>query len=164
MMKKIIFLLVLMFQAASVNAEGSDGTIDAKRIYAGGGLSFNNLSGVGSSNGFQFFGGYEFAFKLNDDISTSVELGYMDSGKFDRLSAAPKVSAAKGMWLAAVESVPLSNKIDMLVRLGYDFGDDDGLLIGTGVRYKFTTKVAMRMEYVARQHVSGLQADVLFKF
>ena len=52
----------------------------------------------------------------------------------------------------------------MLVRLGYDFGDDDGFLLGTGMQYKFTTKVAMRMEYIARQNVSGLQANVLFHF
>ncbi len=66
--------------------------------------------------------------------------------------------------MAMLESVPLSSKTDMLVRLGYDFGDDDGFLLGTGMQYKFTTKVAMRMEYIARQNVSGLQANVLFHF
>ena len=52
----------------------------------------------------------------------------------------------------------------MLARVGFDFGDDDGVLLGTGLQYKFTTKVAMRMEYVARQNVNSLQANVLFKF
>ena len=63
-----------------------------------------------------------------------------------------------------VESVPLTSKTDMLARLGFDFGDDDGFLLGAGMQYKFTTKVAMRMEYVARQNVNSLQANVLFKF
>ena len=160
-MKKIVFLLALMSMVSSVNAEKG---IDAKRIYGGAGLGFNNLSGEGSSRGFQLFAGYDFDFKINDDISTAVEIGYMDSGKFDKLNSAPKTGAAKGLWLAAVESVPLSSKTDLLVRLGFDFGDDDGFLIGTGFRYKFTTKVAMRMEYVARQHINGLQADVIFNF
>ena len=88
----------------------------------------------------------------------------MDSGNFDRLSGGGSSDEAKGLWLAMLESVPLSSKTDMLVRLGYDFGDDDGLLLGTGMQYKFDTKIAMRMEYVAREHVHGLQANVLFKF
>jgi hypothetical protein len=74
------------------------------------------------------------------------------------------VNAVKGAWFSMLESVPLSTKTDMLVRLGYDFGDDDGLILGTGMQYNFDTKVAMRMEYVAREHMNGLQANVLVKF
>jgi len=165
LMKKIILVLTLMslvfaFRISAVNAEG---VVDAKRIYVGGGLGFNNLPGAGSSRGFQFFGGYDFNFKINDDISTALEIGYMDSGDFDKFNGG-SISSATGLWAAAVESVPLSNKTDMLVRFGYDFGDDDGFLIGAGMQYKFTTKVAMRMEYVTRENVNGLQANVLFKF
>jgi len=32
------------------------------------------------------------------------------------------------------------------------------------MQYNFDTKVAMRMEYVAREHMNGLQANVLVKF
>ncbi len=165
LMRKIIFLLALMFLVSGANAEG---TIDAKRIYVGGGLGFNSLPGVGSARGFQFLGGYEFNFKLNDDISTALEVGYMDSGDFDAFfntfGGINTDTSATGFWASAVESVPLSNKTDMLVRLGYDFGDDDGLLLGAGMQYKFTTKVAMRMEYIARESINSLQANVLFKF
>ncbi len=160
-MKKIVFLLALMTMVSNVNAEG---TVDAKRIYVGAGLGFNSLPGVGSSRGFQFIGGYEFNFKLNEDISTALEFGYMDTGDFDRFNGINSNANASGLWVAAVESVPLSSKTDMLVRLGFDFGDDDGFLLGTGMQYKFNTKLAFRMEYVARQNVNSLQANVLVKF
>lgn len=159
-MKKITCLLILMSSVFTAHAEG----IDAERVYLGGGLSFNSLPGVGSSRGFQFFAGYEFAGRLNDDISTALEVGYMDSGNFDRINNNNKYNAAEGVWAAFVETVPVSNKVDILGRLGYDFGDDDGLLLGAGIQYKFNTKAAMRMEYVTREHVAGLQANVLFKF
>jgi len=162
-MKKIIYGLALMFLASSVHAEG-EGPIKADQIYVGGGLGFNSLPAAGSARGFQFIGGYEFATKLNDDITSAIELGYMDTGDFDQLNSGTKVSAAKGAWLAYVGSVPLSKKTDMLARLGFDFGDDDGVLFGTGLQYKFTTKVALRTEYVARQNVNSLQANVIFKF
>ena len=109
-------------------------------------------------------GGYEFKTKLNEDITSALEIGYMDTGNFENINNTTKSDDVSGVWVAMLESVPLSRKTDMLARLGYDFGDDDGLLLGTGMQYKFTTKIALRMEYVARQNVNALQANVLFKF
>ncbi|NNJ50020.1 MAG: outer membrane beta-barrel protein [Gammaproteobacteria bacterium] len=160
-MKKLVCILTLMVMSSAASAEGA---LDAQRIYLGGGLGFNSLPGYGSARGFQFFGGYDFAFKLNDDISSALEIGYMDTGDFDQYKGPGSNEDVKGLWAAMLESVPLSSKTDMLVRLGYDFGDDDGVLLGTGMQYKFTTKVAMRMEYIARQNVNALQANVLFHF
>ncbi len=166
-MKKVVvvyaFLFLSVAQFAAMSSAQAEG-LDAKRIYLGGGLGFNSLPGYGSATGFQFLAGYDFDFKLNDDISTALEVGYMDSGNFDRYKGPDSGKDTKGIWAAAVESVPLSSKTDMLVRLGYDFGEDDGFLLGTGLQYKFDTKVAFRMEYVARQNVNSLQANVLFKF
>ncbi len=161
LMKKIIFILTLMFLVSSANAEG---VVNAKRIYVGGGLGFNSLPGYGSARGFQFIGGYDFEFKLNEDISSALEIGYMSSGDFDQYKGFSSNENVKGLWAAMLESVPLSSKTDMLVRLGYDFGDDDGFLMGTGMQYKFDTKLSFRMEYVARQNVNSLQANVLVKF
>lgn len=138
--------------------------IDAEDFYVGGGLGFNSLPDFGSATGFQFFGGYEFDFKLNEDISTALEIGYMASGDFSQFEGSNSNEDAKGLWAAAVQTVPLSSKTNMLVRLGFDFGDDDGFLLGTGMQYKFNTKLAFRMEYVARQNVNSLQANVLVKF
>lgn len=165
-MKKIVGLVLFSVSilGAPMVAQAEGLKLDAKRFYLGAGLNFNSLPGVGSSRGFQFIGGYEFDFKLNEDISTSLELGYMDSGEFDRLNTSGNADEASGLWVAVVESVPLTSKTDMLARIGYDFGDDDGFLLGAGMQYKFDTKVALRMEYITREHVSGLQVNVLFKF
>jgi len=163
-MKKITHLFVFIVLAMTAHVEAQAEGLDAKQFYLGGGLNFNSLPGVGSARGFQFFGGYNFKFKLNEDISSALEIGYMDSGNFDRINNAGNSNDVNGLWVAMLESVPLSRKTDMLVRAGYDFGDDDGLLIGAGLQYKFDTKVALRMEYVTREHVNGLQANVLVKF
>ena len=165
-MKKVkglfVFVVLAMFVHVEVQAEAQG--VDAKQFYVGGGLGFNSLPGAGSATGFQLIGGYEFKTKLNEDITSALEIGYMDTGNFDNIYNTSSHDDVNGVWVAMLESVPLSRKTDMLARLGYDFGDDDGLLLGTGLQYKFTTKIAMRMEYVARQNVNALQANVLFKF
>ena len=167
-MKKVTGLFVFMALAMLVHVEAQAETqsqgVDAEQFYVGGGLGFNSLPGGGSATGFQIIGGYEFKTRLNDDIISALEIGYMDTGNFERINSTTKFDDVNGGWVAMVESVPLTRKAGMLARLGYDFGDDDGLLLGTGLQYKFTTKIAMRMEYVARQHVNSLQANVLFKF
>jgi len=166
-MKKIVTISAVVLMSVTQfagTALAEDAPVDAKRLYAGGGFGFNSIPGGGSATGVQLFGGYDFKFKLNEDISTALEIGYMDSGSFDRYKGGKSNSNAKGVWAAALESVPLSNKTDMLVRLGYDFGKDDGVLLGTGLQYKFDTRVAFRMEYIARQNVNSLQANILFKF
>ncbi len=167
-MKKVTRLFVLMVLAMATQAEAQAETQAtgplAQRFYLGGGLAFNSLPGVGSARGFQIFGGYEFNFKLNDDISSALEIGYMDTGHFDRINSTTSSEDVSGLWVSMLESVPLTRKAAMLARLGYDFGDDDGLILGTGLQYKFDTKVALRMEYVARENMTGLQVNVLFNF
>ena len=166
-MKKVTGLFVFMALAMLVHVEAQAETqsqgVDAAQFYVGGGLGFNS-GGGGNATGFQIIGGYEFKTKLNDDITSALEIGYMDTSDFENIDGNSSNRDVNGVWVAMLESVPLSRKADMLARLGYDFGDDDGLLLGTGLQYKFTTKIAMRMEYVARQHVNSLQANVLFKF
>lgn len=166
-MKKVTRLFVFMVLAMAAQAEAQAETqsqgVDAEQFYVGGGLGFNSLSGA-SATGFQIIGGYEFKTKFNDDITNALEIGYMDTGNFENLYSTTKSDDVNGAWFSYLGSVPLTRKAGMLARLGYDFGDDDGLLLGTGLQYKFTTKIAMRMEYVARQHVNSLQANVLFKF
>jgi hypothetical protein len=159
-MKKVAGFIALMAFAIGANAEG----LDPSRFYLGGGFSANNLAGVGCARGYLFFGGFYINLKINDDISSALEVGYMDSGDFDRYDGPTYSDNATGVWFAALESAPLTKKTDMLVRVGYDFGDDDGLILGTGLQYKFDTKVALRMEYVTRDHIDGLQANVLVHF
>ena len=154
-MKKVIWLLVMLAVSLNVNAE----TFNSKKLYVGAGIAFNQ-----GATGFQVLGGYNFDFRLNEDISSAIELGYMDSGDFDGLNGGGKVDGAKGLWVSMVERVPLTRRANMMARLGVDFGDDDGLLLGAGLEYKFDTRVFLAMEYIAREHIGGLQANVRIRF
>lgn len=164
MMKKIAAFLIPMTMVILSPVQAQTASLDAEGFYIGGGLNFNSLPGVGSARGFQLIGGYEFNYKVNDDITVSLEAGYLDSGDFNRINSLSSSDSAAGLWVSLLGSVPLSRKTDMLARAGYDFGDDDGFLLGAGIQYKFDTKVALRMEFVTREIVSGLQANVVVKF
>ncbi len=163
-MKKIVGLSVLITWAMVTPVQAQLEGLDAERFYVGAGLTFNSLPDVGSARGLQLIGGYEFEYKINDDITSALEIGLMDTGDFESINKPGKADDVSGLWISTLQSVPLSSKTDMLARLGYDFGDDDGLLLGMGMQYKFDTKVALRMEYIAREHMTSLQVNVRFKF
>jgi hypothetical protein len=132
-------------------------------LYIGGGLNFNSY-GFGNATGIQVLGGYQFNAKLNGDITSAVEIGYMDSGNFDNnVFGNNNNNDAQGVWLAMVESVPVSNKVDALVRVGVDLGDDDGLMVGAGMGYNFNSQTALRTEYVVRDNINSFQFNVLFR-
>ena len=105
-MRKVLGSFALLSLAVMTNVSAQTEGIDANRVYFGGGLNANSLPGVGSARGFQFFAGYDFNFVINEDILTAVEIGYMDSGDFDRINLKGNFGDATGVWAAAVESVP----------------------------------------------------------
>ena len=157
-------ITLLLFPLLAGAAQSSDEiTIKRHNLYFGGGLGFNSLPGAGSAVGAQLLAGYNFDFKLNGDITTAVELGYMDTGDFDYYTAPGSIDGASGFWLNAVESVDINPKFDMLVRAGLDLGDDDGFMAGAGIGYKFNDRVSWRTEYVVRDHVDSFQFNVLFR-
>ena len=168
-MKRGLFFSLLMFiSSAAVAAQGSSVTINTSSFYVGFGLGFNGHKG-GRSMGYQFLGGYEFAAKLNGDISTAIELGYMDTDNFEgkTLPDGPTNSSteeAKGLWLNVVETFPIGNKVEGLARLGLDFGDDDGIMVGAGMGYNFNRNWALRSEYVIRESVDSFQFNLLYGF
>ena len=158
----------MFISSSAVSAEGSSITLSTSSFYLGGGLGFNSHGGA-RSNGFQIFGGYEFAGKLNGDISTAIELGYMDTDNFETkdLPAGTTRSTtqeAKGMWLNVVETFPIGNRVEGIGRLGLDFGDDDGIMVGAGMAYNFNRHWALRSEYVIREAVNSFQVNLLYGF
>ncbi len=169
MMKRGLLLSFLMlFSSAAVSAEGGSVTLRASSFYLGGGLNFNSYGGA-RSTGIQFLGGYEFNFRLNGDIRTAIELGYMDTGTFENknLNTGASFSTnqdAEGVWLNVVETFPIGNKVDGLMRLGLDFGDDDGLMAGAGIAYNFNRHWLLRSEYVVREAVNSFQFNLLYGF
>ncbi len=58
----------------------------------------------------------------------------------------------------------LDSQFRLLGRLGVDFGDDDGLMVGAGLGYAFNRQLEVRGEYVARDNIDSLQANVVYRF
>ena len=169
MMKRGFLLSGLMlFASSTLAAEGGSVTLQSSDFYLGGGLGFNGFRG-GRSVGFQIVGGYEFAGKLNRDISTAIELGYMDTDNFEDKTLPEGVSTttraeAKGAWLNLVWAYPIGNRVEGLWRVGVDFGDDDGLMAGAGMGYNFNRNWSLRTEYVVREAVDSFQFNLLYGF
>ena len=168
MKRGVFFSLLMLFSSAAAAAQGGSITLQTSSFYLGGGLGFNAYAG-GRSVGYQFLGGYEFAGKLNGDISTAIELGYMDTDNFEskNLNTGATSSSnqeAKGMWLTVVESFPISQRVEGIARLGLDFGDDDGIMVGAGMGYNFNRHWALRSEYVIREAVDSFQFNLLYGF
>jgi hypothetical protein len=156
-MKKIIPLLGLLLIATQATAAD----LNTKQIYFGAGIGFNSVNNnnfYNNSNavGFQVFAGLPLAVNMGS-AALAVEVGYMDTGNFDR------GGSANGLWSTAVVSLPLNNDIKLLGRLGYDFGDDDGAMVGAGVGFPLASKTDMRIEYVVRDHIDSLQANFVFR-
>lgn len=133
---------------------------DTSNAYGGVGLTFNTV-GTGNATGFQLFGGYDLNVRINDDIATAVEVGYMDSGDFSFFGGGSG-NSAEGIWAAIVPSVEINQKMDAFTRVGLDFGDDDGVLVGAGMGYHFNKQAELRVEYVVRDNINGLQFNAVF--
>jgi hypothetical protein len=156
-MNKIIPILALLITTSTAYAQN----LDTKQIYFGAGMGFNSVNNnnfYNNSNavGFQAFAGLPLAVNMGS-AGLAVEVGYMDTGNFDR------GGSANGLWSTAVASLPLNNNLKLLGRLGYDFGDDDGAIIGAGVGFPMASKIDMRVEYVVRDHIDSLQANLVFR-
>jgi len=168
-MKRVALLSALMlFTSASLAAEGGSVTFHTSSFYLGGGLGFNSFGG-GRSTGFQLLGGYEFAGRLNGDISSAVELGYMSTDTFEGKdlnngSTSSTNQEADGVWLNYVGSYPIGNRVEGLWRIGLDFGDDDGIMAGAGMGYNFNRHWSLRSEYVVREAVNSFQFNLLYGF
>ena len=159
MMRKLSLLFISMLFVFNVQAEG----LDANKLYVGGGLGYNDI-GYDEALGFQLFAGLPIPVKMGN-ARLLGEVGYMDSGNFDRTVGGfgTASSKAKGIWANAVVEIPAGEKINLLARAGLDFGDDDGLMIGGGVGIPAGNKMDIRFEYVVRDHIDSLQANLVIR-
>lgn len=148
-------------------ASGQAMAID--NLYGGGGLGLNSLSGWDNAIGYQFFGGYEMT-ELFGDVGTRVpelfisgEVGYMDSGKMERNYWWGRDDMrAQGVWTTGVGGYEFSEGFMVFGRAGLDFGDDDGVMVGGGVEYFFHGDLAVRGEYVIRDHINSIQGNLVY--
>jgi hypothetical protein len=162
-MKKLSLVLIAMLYTFNTSAaDGSKSAIDAKKIYFGGGLGLNSLSGIDLSDGLglQIFAGYDLPVAVGEG-TLSAEVGYMDSGDLD---AGPfRKLKANGLWGNVVVSLPMQNKLSVIGRAGLDIGDDDGLMLGAGLGLQMDNKMEIRAEYVIRDNVDSLQLNLVVR-
>ena len=162
--------LSLFFVALLFSAQGSAA---GNPVYFGGGMSFNSLSGVDFSDGlgFQLLGGYKLPVNVGKG-SLSVEVGYMDTGDMEAgvrvvslipFQVAVVEANATGVWANAVFSMPVQKSLNVIGRAGFDFGDDDGFMFGAGMGFNISPTMEVRGEYVLRDNVDSLQANLIVR-
>lgn len=163
-MRRLTIIPLLMLSSV-VQAD----ILDLNKLYVGAGFSSNSIDNFESAIGYQLVAGYDLDFKLAE-FSTAIELGYMDSGDFDYSLNVPgnptnisgSIDGASGVWSSAVAKYQINKDFGFLARLGYDFGDDDGIIYGAGVDYKFSPSFDLRGEYVVRNEIDSLQVNLFY--
>lgn len=165
MKKHLLFGFVLAcvsLHAAAAEPASQRSGFNPNRLYFGGGVGLNSVTNSDNALGMQIFGGYNFG-EVARNIVIDTEVGYMDTGNmrvdtpFGRAN-----SRAKGLWASGVGRLSINPQIDLLLRLGYDFGDDDGVLFGVGGGYNLNRQTQARLEYVQRNNVDSLQLNFAF--
>jgi opacity protein-like surface antigen len=159
MSRMVVVLLFAMGFASVAEAQG----FDERRLFFGAGLSSNSVSGSDNNpTGFQLFGGYNFA-EIAPKFQVDAEVGYMDSGKFKKNAFGfTAEDSAKGLWATGVGRYMVTPQVELIARLGYDFGDDDGFMAGLGAGYIVNPHLKLRLEYVARDNIDSIQFNVVF--
>jgi opacity protein-like surface antigen len=155
MIRAAVIGLIGLALSAGAGAQG----FDASKLFFGGGLSSNDVSGSDNATGYQIFGGYGFG-EVTRNVFIDAEVGYMDTGSMTRGGSSVK---AKGLWANGVGRLLVTPNIELLGRLGLDFGDDDGLMAGIGVGFLVTKTLKLRLEYVQRDDVNSVQFNFVFQ-
>lgn len=164
-----IMLAAAMGLAVAGTAQAQD-TIGGY-IGASVGQTDPSVSDLDSSTGYRVFGGYMFS------PNYGVEVGYTDAGEFDGKGAFAGTSVeATGAYVAAVGSMPLSDRVSLFGKAGffhYEFDalvngntvqSDDGteLMLGIGVNYAVTPSVAVGAEYNTVSDVDETDVDAIW--
>jgi hypothetical protein len=164
-MKKII-LSICFFTLWFSGTAWADG-FGFSDVYYGAGVSSNETEIFDDATGYQVFAGYEFDRKLGP-LTMGVEAGYMDSGEFERTYNTNRgevrlATEAKGGWVSGHLAHAFTDAFGVIGRAGYDFGDDDGALLGVGGEYRFLDGFALRAEYIARDVTDSLQLNLVYR-
>ena len=158
MLKKIRVMVVGLIGMALSSVAIAQGAA-TNNLFFGGGVSSNEVSGSDSAVGWQIFGGYGFG-EVTPKVFIDAEVGYMDTGNMTRRGGNVK---ANGLWANGVGRLMLAPSIELIGRLGMDFGDDDGLMAGIGVGFLLTRSLKLRLEFVQRDNVDSVQLNFVFQ-
>lgn len=114
---------------------------------------------VGDESGYQGFGGFNFGPLLPiEKVDFRLEAGaiFVDG---------PFGGSANGIWATPMVGHNVTDRLTYTARLGWDFGDDDGLLYGAGIEYDLPYlggAITPRLEFVERDRSSSLQLTVMY--
>lgn len=150
----VIGLIAMALSTVAV-AQG----LDTSKLFFGAGLSSNDVSGSDNATGFQIFGGYGFG-EVTKNVFIDAEVGYMDTGKMTK--GGVNVDA-KGLWANGVGRLMVTPSVELIGRLGLDFGDDDGFMAGIGAGLLVTKNFKLRLEFVQRDDVNSVQFNFVFQ-
>ncbi len=126
-------------------------------IYGGGGLSYNWLDDDGAL-GYQVFAGFEPVLAGLGPLRLGGELGYRGSGSFD------DGGAREGVWAGGHARAALLPGLSVLGRLGWDFGDESGVLYGVGVGHQVNPLLEVRGDFVVRDETDSLQLNLILRY
>lgn len=159
---KSLRLMALALAAIAFSSAAAAQGFDLRRLFFGGGLSVNTVSGSDDGAGAQVFAGYNFPAIMRN-LYVDAEAGYMDTGKLE-LKCAQNVcdATAKGLWANGVLRYLVTPSVELIGRAGVDLGDDDGLMIGIGAGYIVGSHFKLRFELVQRDDVTSVQFNVVF--
>lgn len=169
---KNILLTSLIALAALPSVADDHSAAATKGLYAGGGISYNNLdfgsvvkgADNESAAGFQLFAGVPIANTI-ENIDTFVEVGYFQTGTFDfGPGNKEKVNGISGSVVLHRNLSEIDPNLYGLARIGLEIGDDDGAFMGVGAGYRVTPKVEVRAEFVNKDLISSYQANALIRF
>jgi len=159
MLKTIRVLLIALIGMGISSVAAAQG-FEPSKMFFGGGISSNEMSDSDSATGWQVFGGYSFG-EVTRNIIIDAEVGYMDTGSMDRPGRGSV--KANGLWATGVARLIVTPTIEVLGRVGADFGDDDGLMAGIGVGFNLTKSFKLRFEYVQRENTDSIQLNLVFQ-
>lgn len=159
-MKKLSVLVLAVALTMTMSATAAAAGFDMDKFYIGGGIGYNDLSGYDEAIGPQIFVGYDLDFDFGP-VKNAFETGVMKTGKFKSPAGDQDYF---GPWLALVGFYSVHDKIDVLGRVGFDVGDDSGVLLGAGGAFKLNRNMQIRAEYVVRSDVDSFQANFVYHF
>jgi len=71
--------------------------------------------------------------------------------------------SAKGLWANGVGRLMVTPSVELIGRLGLDFGDDDGLMAGIGAGVLLSKNFKLRLEFVQRDDVNSVQFNFVYQ-
>jgi hypothetical protein len=152
-MKKLGLLLPLLF-TPTVWAE----ELEWRKLYVGVGLGSAAITQVEESPSvLQYFIGYPLArphvLEGAERFRLELEAGYLDVSDYDHDS----------YWLAPVLNYHLNSELDLLLRVGVEGGDSEGMIGAVGVAYKPDPVFAVRLELVERAASSAIMVNLVYR-